>query len=232
MDRRTILLGAAGAGAFALGGAALMRPSGQPLTGGSLLPVGAAHAQTDETEVAADAPYEVVEMELGNPDAPVTLIEYASFTCPHCANFHDRVMPQLKADYVDTGRIRFIYREVYFDRPGLWAAMVARCAGPDRYFGVSDLIYERQREWVQGAPRDIVDALMAIGRTAGLDNDELNACLTDAGMAQAMMARYEATMEEHPIGGTPSLVINDELHSNMSYEDLSALLDEALTAAE
>ena len=74
----------------------------------------------------------VVEMALGAEDAPVTVIEYASFTCPHCRNFHQNTFKQVKENYVDTGKVRFIYREVYFDRFGLWAGMVARCGGPEK----------------------------------------------------------------------------------------------------
>lgn len=229
MDRRTVLLGAAGTGALAIGGYSLM-PRGTAQPGSSaLLPVGAAQAQTADAEMEMPV---VAEMELGNPDAPVTLIEYASFTCPHCRTFHERVVPEIKVNYVDNGRIRFIYREVYFDRPGLWAAMVARCGGTESYFGIVDLLYEGQAEWTQGAPRDIAESLRRIGRTAGLSNEELDACLSDAAMAQAMLDTYESNLEVHEIPGTPSLVINGELHGNMSYADLSALLDEALAAAE
>ncbi len=222
MDRRTILLGAAGAGALAVGGAALWRPQGgqQPL-----LPF-AAHAQTQ-----GEAP-EVTEMTLGNADAPVTMIEYASFTCPHCGTFHENVLPRLKEDYIDTGRVHYIYREVYFDRFGLWAGMVARCAGPMRYFGVVDLIYEQQAEWVQGSPAEVAENLRRIGRMAGMTNEELDACMTDQSMAEAMIATYEANTAVHDIPGTPAFVIADDLHGNMSYDAMSELLDEALAAAE
>ncbi len=226
MDRRALLISAAGVGAAALGGAAWLRPGEQAQ---GLLPVGAANAQTAD---ASEAAYEVMEMVLGDPDSPVELIEYSSFTCPHCRNLHANLVPQLMADYVDTNRIRYVYREVYFDRFGLWASMVARCGGPDRFFGIVDLIYEQQPEWTQGSPRDIADGLRRIGRTAGLTNEELDACLTNQPMAEALLAAYEAHTAVHEIQGTPTLVINDVLHSNMSYADLSALLDEALAEAE
>jgi len=87
-----------------------------------------------------------VEMTMGNPDAAVTVIEYASLTCPHCANFHTGTWPDLKANYVETGKINFIFREVYFDRAGLWAAAVARCGGPDRYFGIIDILFKKQAD--------------------------------------------------------------------------------------
>jgi protein-disulfide isomerase len=214
----------AGAGALAVGGYALLRPTGAPDL--PLLPQ-AAHAQA----VSAAAP-EVIEMVLGSPDAPVEMIEYASFTCPHCRTFHENTLPLLKADYIEKGLVRYVYREVYFDRFGLWAGMVARCVGPERYFGVVDLIYARQAEWTQGAPAEVAENLRRIGRTAGMTDEQLDACLTDAAMAEAMIATYEANMDVHNISGTPAFVIAGQMHSNMSYADMSAILDEAVAAAQ
>jgi len=217
----------AGAGAMAVGAYALLRPQGAPEL--PLLPQ-AANAQQAEAP-AGEAP-EVLEMVLGDDDAPVEVIEYASFTCPHCRTFHQNTLPQIKANYIDTGLVRFVSREVYFDRFGLWAGMVARCAGPDRYFGIVDLIYEGQAEWTQGAPGEVAENLRRIGRTAGISNEQLEACLTDAEMAQALIANYEANMEVHDIPGTPHFVIDGEMHSNMSYDDFAAILDERVAAAQ
>ena len=96
-------------------------------------------------------------------DAPVEVVEYASFTCPHCANFHDTVYDQLKANYIDTGKIKFTYREVYFDKYGMWGSMIARCE-PTRFFGISDLLYDEQADWARaGSDGAIADALRKIG---------------------------------------------------------------------
>lgn len=192
-------------------------------SGGDLLP-GAAGAQ--ESPAAADV--EVVEMSLGNPDAEVQVIEYASFTCPHCATFHDTVYPELKADYIDTGRIEFVYREVYFDRYGLWAGMVARCGGEDRYFAIADLIYERQRDWSQGEPVQVAENLRRIGKTAGLTDDQLDACLSDGAKAEALVAEFERNAAADDITSTPSFVIDGELFSNMSYDEFRGILDDRL----
>lgn len=224
MDRRTLLLGA-GAGAVAAGAYMVIRPQGA--TDLSLLPQ-AANAQTAP---AGQAP-EIVEMVLGDPEAPVEVIEYASFTCPFCRSFHQTTLPQIKANYIDTGLVRFVSREVYFDRFGLWAGMVARCAGPDRYFGIVDLIYDQQAEWTQGAPADVAENLRRIGRVAGLTNEQLDTCLTDAAMAQAMIANHEANMAVHDIPGTPHFVIDGQMHGNMSYEDFAAILDERIAQAQ
>lgn len=226
MDRRAMIMGGAtgvlGAGAYLTwGGAGGGAPSSElPLT-----PFTAANAQE-----VTDLP-DVTEMSKGNPDSGVTLIEYASFTCPHCRSFHENSYPRLTTDYIDTGLINFVYREVYFDRYGLWAGMVARCGGPLRYFGIVDMIYAQQGEWTQGSPAEIAENLKRIGRTAGLSNEELDACMTDAAMAEAMIATYEANMEIHTIPGTPAFVINDTLHGNMNYAELQALLDTAIENA-
>ena len=127
---------------------------------------------------------EAMAMTMGNPDATVTLSEYASFTCPHCATFHKDVMPSLKTDYIDTGKINFIYREVYFDRLGLWAGMLARCGGPDKYFGIADMLYKRQKDWTKGSGAEVAEKLYKIGRIAGLKNEDMEACLQDQEMAK------------------------------------------------
>jgi protein-disulfide isomerase len=216
----------AGAGAMAVGTYTLMRPGQSPMP---LVP-GAANAQAAEASDGGTP--EITEMAMGDPDAAVEVIEYASFTCPHCRTFHQNNLPRLKSEYIDTGRIRFVSREVYFDRFGLWASMVARCAGPDGYFGVVDLIYERQPEWTQGSPAEVAENLRRIGRTAGMANEQLDACLTDADKAQALIAWDEANREVHDIPGTPHFVIDGTMHSNMSYDDFAALLDDALDDAQ
>ena len=176
----------------------------------------------------ADLP-EVAELVLGDPEASVTVIEYASYTCPHCATFHDAVFKPLKRDYIDTGKIRFIYREVFFDRYGLWAAMVARCGGEMRYFGIQDLLYKGQSDWAASDnPNEVVDNLRRIGRAAGLDNDQLDACLADGAKAQAMVEKFQKDSEADDITSTPSLVINGTKHSNMSFAELSRLIDAEL----
>ncbi len=179
-----------------------------------------------EAQSATEADFvRVPDMALGDPDAPVTVIEYASFTCPHCATFHANVLPQLKETFVDTGQVRWIKREVYFDRPGLWAAMLARCGDDNRYFPMVDMIYGAQRDWAaSNDPAAIAEALRTLGRRTGLSNDEVDACLQDADQAQAMVAVYQHHATEHDISSTPSFVIDGERHSNMGYEAFSDLL--------
>ena len=178
-----------------------------------------AHAQESTIE----------DMVQGSPDATVEIIEYASYTCPHCASFHAGPYKDLKKDYIDTGKVKFVYREVYFDRFGLWASMIARCAGPDRFFGVTDLLYQEQSLWSRaGDPAAIVKELRKIGLKAGMDDEKLDACLNDAENAQALVTWYQENAERDNVRSTPSFLINGEPYSNMNYADFSKILDEKL----
>ncbi|WIV50668.1 DsbA family protein [Marivivens sp. LCG002] len=194
----------------------------------SSLGLTAALAQ-DTAAADQDAGVQITDMVLGNPDATVEVIEYASFTCPHCANFHANQFKEIKKNYIDTGKIKFVYREIYFDRFGLWASMIARCGGEMRYFGIADMIYEKQREWTAGGdPVVIADNLRNIGKVAGLSDADLDACMQDGEKAQALVSWFEENSTRDEIASTPSFMINGEKYSNMSYEDFAALLDKAL----
>ena len=186
--------------------------------------VSSAEAQEAELDTST-----IVDMTIGAEDAPVEIIEYASYTCPHCANFHNGPFKQLKEDFIDTGKVKFTYREVYFDRYGLWASMIARCDGPDKFFGISDLIYEGQSDWSRaGGPTEVVDALRKIGRLAGIDKDQLEACLQDGTRAQTLVAWYQENAERDGIQSTPSFVVNGKKVENQSYDSFKRLIEDEL----
>lgn len=170
----------------------------------------------------------VKEMTIGAEDAPVTIVEYASFTCPHCRTWHENVFKELKKDYIDTGKVKFVFREVYFDRYGLWAGMVARCGEGQRYFGIVDLIFENQQSWTQGEPVQIADNLKKFGLVAGLDSETLETCMTDGAKAQALTTVYQENATADGIRSTPSFVINGTTHSNMSYGEMKTLIESQL----
>ena len=208
--------------AIALGGWLLTNQNQTPAD-----PLGAAFAQD-----AADVDTSMVrDMAIGNPDSTVTVIEYASFTCPHCAAFHADNFKKLKADYIDTGKINFVYRDVYFDRPGLWAAIVARCGegAENRFFGIADMVYSKQSEWARAAnAQETVNQLRTIGKTAGLTDAQLDACFADADNAQALYAYYLQNAEEDAVTSTPSFIINGKKFSNMTYVEMQEIIDNAL----
>lgn len=215
------------------------RTTSQPNTT-ELLPFGAANAQEAE---AGEVDTSIVhEMVLGAEDAPITVIEYASATCPHCKNFHLGTFKEVKANYIDTGKVKFVYREVYFDRFGLWAAMVARCgipaeatpeeleAGSKRYFGIMDLVFAQQAEWTASdSPAGIAENLATIGKTAGLGADQVDACLQDADFARALITVYEENRAADGVQSTPTFIIDGEkVTGDTGYDEFAAKLDEKL----
>lgn len=226
MKRRLFI----GAGALTLagGGAYWLNASDTALGSSSSTSnagFGAAMAQ-DTAEIDTST---IIEMALGDKDAPVTVVEYASFTCPHCATFHNNVLPQVEKNYIDTGKVRFIFREAYFDKFGLWASLMARCGGEMRYFGISEILMKDQGAWLgEGDPAKVVENLRRIGLTTGLTNEELDACFSDGDQVQTLVAWYQENFTRDDMDSTPSFLINGQKYSNMGYDELSDILDEKL----
>jgi protein-disulfide isomerase len=221
LDRRALLAG--GVAVVAAGGVgywALNRNAGPAVT--------QINAATTESGGEAVDTSSIQEMVLGDPDAPVTVMEYASFTCPHCANFHTGPFQQLKSEYIDTGKVKMVYRDVYFDRFGLWASMIARCE-PNRFFGIAGMLYEQQKEWLASRePAAIADNLRRIGKVAGLTDDQIETCLADEEKAKTLVAWFEQNAQADEITATPTLFVDGTKHANMNWTDLKALIDEAL----
>jgi protein-disulfide isomerase len=148
------------------------------------------------------------DMALGPADSKVTIIEYASMTCPHCANFHNNTFKKLKEKYIDTGKVRFIFREFPLDRVAFMASMLARCAGPDRFFGMIDVMFRSQEKW--GRSEDPRAELIKIGRLAGMPKETIEACFTDQKLGDAILATRMEGHKKYEISSTPSFVVNGE----------------------
>jgi protein-disulfide isomerase len=215
----TMIAGVIAAAAIAAGGWWLAQPA--PSSSSFSLAAAAQEAGASTEELLPD-------IILGAETAPVTLIEYASYTCPHCARWHEEVFGPLKADYIDTGKVRFIHREIYFDRFGLLAATVANCAGPEKYYPISGLIYETQHDWIgDGTDSTVAANLTKLGLKAGLTQEALSACMTDVEHAQAMVATFQTRATNDNVESTPTLLVNGVKYSNMSYDELKKILDAA-----
>ena len=170
----------------------------------------------------------IESMFIGNKKAPVVIIEYASFSCSHCATFHTEVLPKLKADYINTGKVLLEYREVYFDGPGLWAGLLARCQGNQKYFPMIDLIYRKQKDWARGNRDEIIDGLLSVGRQSGLTDEKSRMCMEDNSLAENLIEIFRKNTNVDGISSTPSFVINGELFQNMSYDELKKIIDAKL----
>ena len=157
---------------------------------------------------------------LGDPNAPITMIEYASFTCPHCAHFHTQILPEIKKKWIDTGKVKLVYRDFPLDQVAAKAAQIAECAGKDRYFGVIDLIFRGQQQWA--AASDPIAELSKPLRIAGLGDAEIKACLANEAKANEVVADFRGG-EAIGVNSTPSLFINGTLYKGArSVEDLDA----------
>lgn len=166
---------------------------------------------------------------LGNADAPVTVIEYASLTCPHCAGFHIQTWPEFKANYVDTGKVRFIMREVYFDQYGLRASMISRCAGEQAFYPLIDQYLKLQDRWTRVPDGQRIDEIRKIGRINGLSNEAMNSCMSDNAFAEKLIADFQTNTEADGVTSTPTFVVNGDMFTgNMSYAEFSARVDKYL----
>jgi len=144
---------------------------------------------------------------LGDPKAPITLIEYASFTCPHCAHFSVAILPEVKKKWVDTGKVKLIYRDFPLDQTALKAAQLAECAAKDRYYGVVDMIFATQQRWATAS--DPIGELAKSLRIAGMGEAEVKACLANDAVANGVIADYRGG-ETLGVNSTPTLFINGE----------------------
>lgn len=167
------------------------------------------------------------ELALGRADAPVTMVEYASLTCPHCARFHAETLPQIKSAYIDTGKVRLVFRDFPFDRLALAGAVVARCGGPERYFGLLEVLFRQQQSWAK-APEPLKE-LLQIGRLAGLSEQQVEACLKDEALQDRISQTRLEGEQTHKVKSTPSFLIDGQLISGaQSFAEIAALLDAAL----
>ena len=164
---------------------------------------------------------------LGEADAPVTVVEYASMTCSHCAAFHERTWPALKENYVETGKIRFILREFPFDPRAAAAFMLARCAPEGKYFPMVDVLFDRQKDWafVENARTPLEN----IAKLAGFTQESFEACLTNQELLDDINAVRERGASEFGVDATPTFFIEGRKYSGaMSIEQMSAIIDPLL----
>ena len=145
---------------------------------------------------------------LGDPKAPIEIIEYSSLTCPHCRHFHIDILPDLKKNYLDTGRAKLVYRDIAFDQLGLMAAIMARCAPPSRYFQFLDVLFQNQEKWTQNA--DPVRALARIGSLGGLSEADFRACTENRTIVDGVLQTRLEAGKRYQVNSTPSFIINGE----------------------
>jgi protein-disulfide isomerase len=195
--RRQLLIGTAGVVVVAGAGLGYYYLSRPPAPGPS----------TDAGDAGSELmkPGPLGDMAVGDPKAPVTIVEYASMTCGHCANFHINTYPELKKKYIDTGKVRLIFREFPLDQLALAASMLARCAGNDRYFPLVEAFFHQQKDWLVQQP---LRPLLAIARQAGFTEESFNECLKNQKVQDAIVAGQERAAKQFQVQSTPTFFIN------------------------
>jgi len=165
------------------------------------------------------------ENAMGSEDAPVTVVEYSSLTCPHCANFHQQTVPSLKEKYVKTGKVRYIIREFPLDRVALAAAAVARCAGPEKFFPLMNALYKNQDTWARGAGNP-AERLFKMAQQAGFTKETFNACLRNKEVVDHIEATRKRGNEEFGVSSTPTIFVNGKkVEGGNSLADLEKAME-------
>jgi protein-disulfide isomerase len=173
------------------------------------------------TSIAARA--DETDRVLGKADAPITVIEYASLTCPHCADFNKDVLPEFKTKYVETGKAKLIYRDFPLDQWALRASVLARCAPADKYFSFIDVLFQNQVSWATA--KDPMAALEKLGRLGGVSSEQFNACMQNQALSDAVLGERLKGNKEFDVQGTPTLIVNGKKIENPhSFADFDKIL--------
>lgn len=160
---------------------------------------------------------------LGSLNAPVTLVEYASMTCPHCAAFHANTYPELKKKYIDTGNVRLVFRDFPFDQLAYQASVLAHCSGDDAFFTVTEILFKQQEKWARA--KNPKEAIIKIGQSVGVSRKKYESCLADEKLGESILTDRLIGQNDFKVNSTPTLFINGEkVAGNQSFEALEKII--------
>ncbi len=166
------------------------------------------------------------ELTLGDPNAPITIIEYASMTCSHCAEFHNKTYPDLKKNHIDTGEVKFIFREFPLDKLAMATSMLARCVDNEISMAFIEILFKNRDRWIS---ENALNELKNFSKQAGLDSNEFDACLNNQQLLDDLIAGKEKAIEDYKINSTPSFIINGEVVSgNKPYSFFESKIEQIL----
>jgi protein-disulfide isomerase len=197
-------------------------PNATPVPNAPDVKVPPAAGTVDEAKLLA--PGTLKDIVMGKADAPVTIVEYASMTCPHCAHFATTTLPTIKEKYIDTGKAKLILREFPFDPRAAAAFMLARCAPEERYYPLVEVLFKQQEQWAGAANAE--EPLLQISKLAGFTQESFKACLTNQKLLDDVNAVRERGANEFGVNATPTFFINGARYSGaLSVDEMSAIID-------
>lgn len=169
----------------------------------------------------------IQERVLGDPNAPVTIIEFSSLTCPHCAGFHEEKLPAIKEKYIDTGKVKLVYRDFPWDQAAAAAAVLARCAPADRYFKFLDALFLNQAKWATDNP---IAGLTRLGKMGGVSEEKFRACLNEGKIMDDIVNSRMTGAKEFEINSTPTFIVNgeDKIEGNVDLEEFEEVINKHL----
>jgi protein-disulfide isomerase len=167
------------------------------------------------------------DITLGDPDAPVVLVEYASYTCGHCAAFHNENLEPLKENYIETGKVYYVFREYPLDPVATAASMLTRCVSPEKHLEFSDVLFKRQPQWA--FVQDPRAALEGIARQGGISKAQFEACLTDQEVLDGLRDMQSYAAETLEVQATPTIFVNGEkINGNLPWPQLEEIITNQL----
>jgi len=170
------------------------------------------------------------EFVIGDKDAPITIIEYASMSCSHCASFHKNTLPDIKKEYIDTGKVRMVFRDYPFNYPALLGSMMMRCISSDVRYDYMNALYQLQNSWVNKDPKISKKELYKIMQSGGMTKDEFNACYSNLDNENLILEGVMAAQKDLNIKSTPSFIVNGNLiEGNKSIKEFRQIIDKILS---
>ena len=167
---------------------------------------------------------------IGNKDAPITIIEYASMSCSHCASFHNNTLKDLKTEYIDTGKVRFVFRDFPFNYPALLGSMMMRCIPNEVRYDYMNALYLLQKSWVVRENATTMQELYKIMQSGGMTKDEFDACYSNEQLENEILEGVIAAQKEFNIRSTPSFLVNGKLiEGNKSIKEFRQIIDKILS---
>ena len=167
---------------------------------------------------------------IGSPDAPVTIIEYASMSCSHCADFHNNTLDDLKSEYIDTGKVRFVFRDFPFNYPALAGSMIVGCVPKDAKYQYMNALYKLQNNWIRREHSDTRKELYKIMQSGGMKQEEFDLCLSNIDLENDILEGVMSAQREFNIRSTPSFIINGVLYSgNKNIKEFRQIIDKILS---
>ena len=183
-------------------------------------------------EIIADSALDITEDDfyIGNQDAPVTIIEYASLSCNHCAEFHLNTLPKIKEEYIDSGKVRFVFRDFPLNLPALYGSMVLKCVPEDFRYAYQEALYQLQNTWVIRESAKSNKELFKIMQSGGMSKEEFDNCISNTELEQKILQVLMDAQEEFDIKSTPTFIINGEkLGGNKDIKVFRQIIDKILS---